>query len=443
MTPARGLPFLWYTVATLIGALVLAQLVSVLTVMYLPAPRPDFYTMSELADGLAGEPADATGLRVSRRTRPPRAGTMIEDARITRRLARMLGRRPGDVRLLFEPDQAEVFPFVRQDGRGAVPIRHGQPYFFNTVEAAARLPGGSWRVVRTPARPVFSAWQQRTIIWFGLTALLMLPVAFVFARLMTRPMRRFATAVERVGQDRAAPAVPVEGPAEVRTVANAVNAMRTNMNAHLRERTAMIGAIAHDLRTPLARIAFRIERAPDAIREPVLGDIEQMRDMVATTIGFVRDGDATAAGAERRPVELAQLVRRLAVQARDTGSPVGLGRLDAATIAADRPALERMVQNLLDNAVKYAGAAEVSVATDAGVARVCVADRGPGIPDGTIDRMFEPFARADPSRSRSTGGLGLGLAIARSIATAHGGTIAAANRAGGGLGVTVELPVLR
>ncbi len=200
----------------------------------------------------------------------------------------------------------------------------------------------------------------------------------------------------------------------------------------------MIGAIAHDLRTPLARIAFRIERAPDAVRLPVQSDIEQMREMVAATIGFVRDG---AGVGERRPVDLSALARRLAEQARDTGSPVATTKLQAVTVSGDRSALERLLQNLIDNAIKYAGGAELSVRHAVDRAMLIVADRGPGIPEDELDRMFEPFERHEPSRSRSTGGIGLGLAIARSIAVAHGGSIVAQNRTGGGLAVTVALPL--
>jgi signal transduction histidine kinase len=119
---------------------------------------------------------------------------------------------------------------------------------------------------------------------------------------------------------------------------------------------------------------------------------------------------------------------------------VALAEVERAVVSGDRSALERLIQNLIDNAIKYAGSAELIVRRDIDRATLTVADRGPGIPDGELERMFEPFERHERSRSRSTGGLGLGLAIARSIAQAHGGSISAENRAGGGLAVTVELP---
>ncbi|MGN6123248.1 MAG: HAMP domain-containing sensor histidine kinase [Sphingomonas oligoaromativorans] len=433
-----SLPIFWQTLVLLLAGLVMAQIVSILLVIYLPAPRPDFYTMTEIAERLRLEPGSVHELTVRHVDSEPVAeGGMISDPAITERLAYQLGRPVDDVRLLFEADQSEVFPFTRQPGSSAVPIRHGQPYFFNTVEAAERDPAGGWRVLRTPPKAGITVWQQRTMIWFGLTALALLPFGWLFARRLTRPIRRFVGAVERLGHDRDAPPVPVEGPSELRLTAQALNEMHARLHAHLRERTAMIGAIAHDLRTPMARIAFRIEGAPDKIRVPVQADIEQMRQMVTATIGFLR-GDAGTG--ERHPVDLAALARRLAGEASDTGSPVSIAMIERAVVSGDRSALERLIQNLIDNAVQYGGGAELIVERDIDRARLTVADRGPGIPEEELERMFEPFERRDPSRSRSTGGLGLGLAIARSIAQAHGGTIHAGNRDGGGLAVTVDLP---
>jgi two-component system OmpR family sensor kinase len=435
----RSLPIFWQTLILLLGGLVVAQVVAVLLIIYLPAPRPDFYTMTEIAEGLS-HPDAHFPLTLRRRAGAPIAeGTgMIADPAMTRRFAEELRRPIDQVRLFFQADQSETFPFTRQTGRGAVPYRHGQPYFFNTVVGAVRDPAGGWRVLRTPPPGRITAWQLRTAVWFGVSALVMLPFAWIFARRLTRPIRRFASAVERLDHDEHAPPIPIEGPAELQLTAHALNAMQGRLHASLRERSAMIGAIAHDLRTPLARIAFRIERAPDEVRLPVQADIEQMREMVAATIGFVRDG---ARVGERRPVDLSALARRLAEQARDTGSPVATANLQPATVSGDRSALERLMQNLIDNAIKYAGGAELSVRHAVDRAMLTVADRGPGIPEAELDRMFEPFERQERSRSRSTGGIGLGLAIARSIVVAHGGTIVAENRTGGGLQVTVALPL--
>ena len=436
----RSLPIFWQTLILLLGGLAVAQIVSVVLIVYLPAPRPDFVTMTEVAERLALDPRATPKLAVHHVDAAPLAEDgMIANPAITQRLAAQLGKPIADVRLFFYADQSESFPFARHEEGGAVPFRHGQPYFFNTLVAAARDPAGGWLELRTPRPPRITAWQKRTSLWFGLSALAMLPFAWGFARRLTRPIRRFADAVERLGHDSDAPPVPTEGPAELQLTAMALNAMHERLRANMRERTAMIGAIAHDLRTPLARIAFRIEAAPEKIRGPVQADIEQMRQMVAATIGFLR-GDAGTG--EHRPVDLAAIARRLAGAASDTGSVVAIAEIERAMVSGDRSALERLIQNLIDNAVKYAGAAELLVRHDLDRARVTVADRGPGIPDSALDRMFEPFERQEPSRSRSTGGLGRGLASARASAQAHGGTISAENRPGGGLAVTVDLPAL-
>jgi signal transduction histidine kinase len=434
----RSLPLFWQTLILLIAGLMMAQIVSVLLIIYLPAPRPDFYTMTEIAERLALDAGSDDTLAVRRSTAAPVPDNgMVTDPAITARLAYQLARPIDQVRIFFLADQSEVFPFSRTPGAGAVPIRHGQPYFFNTVFAGVRDAGGGWNVLRTPPPSRISVWQQRTMIWFGLTALAMIPFAWMFARRLTRPIRRLAEAVERIDHERDAPPVPAEGPAELQLTAKALNAMHGRLRTAMRERAAMIGAIAHDLRTPLARIAFRIEAAPEKIRVPVQADIDQMREMVAATIGFLR-GDAGMG--ERQPVDLASLARRLAGEASDTGSSVEISEIERTMVSGDRSALERLLQNLIDNAVKYAGSAELIVRRDIDRARLTVADRGPGIPEEELDRMFEPFERHEPSRSRSTGGLGLGLAIARSIAQAHGGSIRAENRLGGGLAVTVDLP---
>lgn len=432
------LPILWHTFVLLLSGLAVALAVSILLIIYLPAPRPDFYTMTEITERLGMGSTANPQLRVDwRRDAPAADEGMIADPAITRRLATGLGQPVDRVRLFFQADQSENFPFRRRSGSTAVPIHHGQPYFFNTVIAAEQDPLGGWRVLRTPPPPMVSSWQQRTLLWFSLSIIAMLPFGWLFARRLTRPIRAFAEAVERLDHDRDAPPVPADGPAELDLAAHALNAMHQRLRAAMRERTAMIGAIAHDLRTPLARIAFRVEAAPERIRDPVLADIAQMQQMVAATVGFLR-GDAGLV--ERRPVDLASVVRRLAGEAGDTGARVAVTEIERAVVHGDRLALERLLQNLIDNAVKYAGTAELQVRQQDDRASVTVCDRGPGIPEEELERMFEPFERREPSRSRSTGGLGLGLAIARTIVQAHGGTIVANNRAGGGLAVTIELP---
>ncbi|HEX8447076.1 MAG TPA: ATP-binding protein [Sphingomonas sp.] len=429
----RGLPIFWQTLLLVLACLVMAQMVSIGLFLSLRPPRPDFNRLSDVADALAGirtgtEDRDRA-LAVRRTTAPPPRGVgMLEDAGFTASLAAQLKVPRNRVRLYFEPDQRSSPQRVR--------IRRGEPIFFSGVVAAVATPHG-WRVAETPPRPMIVAWQWRSILWFCLTAVLLLPFVWFFARRLTRPIRRFADAADRMGADPLAPNIAVDGPSELRVMAQAINRMQERLGRHLAERTAMIGAIAHDLRTPLARVAFRIEGAPDPIRDKVQADIDQMRAMITATIGFVRDGSGPDA---RVPVALAPMLTALVARERETGRTVTLTIDAAATVLANAISIERLIQNLIDNGLRHAGAVEIRLGRAGALAAVTVADRGPGLAPEQLERMFEPFVRGDPSRNPQTGGTGLGLTIARSIAERHGGRLVLANRHGGGLEARFTMP---
>ena len=361
---------------------------------------------------------------------------MTSSTEFSERLASRIGVPTGDVRLFFEPDQRSNMPFRSRDERRVI-VRRGEPIFFDTVVAGLRTESG-WRVVRTPPRAWVAPWQKRIMMLFGLSVLVMIPFAWVFARALARPIRRIAEAADRMSVNPQAPLITEEGPAELRVTAHALNQMQQRMSAYLSERTNMIGAIAHDLRTPLARIAFRIEGAPDEMREKVQGDIEQMRAMIAATISFVRD---TASIRTVEPVSLDALLGDLVQGEVEIERPVTLGDLAPLMVSGDPVALRRMVQNLVDNGVAYGGGVEIALAQADGQAELRVADRGPGLPAAALETMFRPFERGEPSRNRATGGIGLGLSIARAIAQEHGGSLVLANRANGGLEAICRLPL--
>lgn len=444
-TSGRGLPILPQTLLLVVGALLLAQLLSIAMIIALPPPRPAFTGLSEIAEALGGAPhrrghgqrADAGTLRASPATTAPFAAAgMVQDAALTGELATRLGVSPDRVRLYYRPDDGPWHPYRRRSPDGGIVRRHGDPLFFDAVVAAVRREAG-WRIVSTPERPLVSDWQWRWISLFLASVVVVLPFAWVFAGRLSRPIRRFAEAADRIGREPGAPHVPVEGPRELRVAAHAMNGMQDRIGAYVRERTAMVAAIAHDLRTPLARIAFRIEAAPEDIREPVHDDIRAMTEMISTTLDYAK-GVAPWAGRER--VDVARLLHRIGESARETGREVAIEAAGPCEVIADPVALRRLFQNLLDNAVKYGGEARVVVMSEPGTTVVEVRDRGPGLPEAMLDEVFEPFVRSDPSRSRTTGGVGLGLTIARGIALEHGGSLALANGAGGGLIATVRLP---
>lgn len=470
--PGKGLSIFWQTLLLLLASVAMVFMVTVALFAWAPPPRPDFNSLSDIAEALAGRkihrgrhwhavplPGDrerplppsaapALELRPDPEDRERRLGVverpapptpdpaMVSSVPFTARLADRIGVPVEDVRLYFEPDQRSNLPFRWRDDRRVI-VRRGEPLFFDTVVAGLRTDTG-WRVVRTPPRALLASWQKRMLMLFGLSMLAVVPFAWFFARALAKPIRRIAEAADRMGANPQAPLIVEEGPAELRVTAHALNRMQQRLSAYLAERTNMIGAIAHDLRTPLARIAFRIEGAPDEMREKVQGDIEQMRAMIAATISFVRDtGSVTIV----EPVAIDALLSDLVASEREIGRPVTLAEVEPVAVAGDPMALRRLFQNLVDNGVAYGGGVEVGVAVAGDMAEIRIADRGPGLPDRALEAMFQPFERGEPSRNRATGGIGLGLSIARAIAQEHGGSLVLANRPGGGLEAVCRLPV--
>lgn len=301
---------------------------------------------------------------------------------------------------------------------------------------AARLPDGRWAVVEPP-RGLLSPWQARVLLALGASLVLLAPLVWWMARRLTRPIRLFAEAAERLGADpEAAPLTP-SGPAEVRTAIEAFNDMQASLKDHMRQRTQTVAAIAHDLRTPLTRLRFRAEQAPVKVRDRMAADIEEMDALIAQAMAYVR-GETPSHRRER--FDLAALTAEVARGFAETGASVSAALPQPLWVEADPGALRRALSNLIGNAVKYAGAAEVSGRIDGHDAIITVADRGPGVADEALELLFEPFRRGEASRNRDTGGAGLGLTVARQAARASGGDVVLENRAGGGLIAALRLP---
>jgi signal transduction histidine kinase len=310
------------------------------------------------------------------------------------------------------------------------------------VTASLRLPDGAWLNITArppPPRP----WSSPGFLAaLGLMTAAIAALSFWAVRRTTRPIRDLAAAAERLGRDVNAPRLPETGAAEVAQAAAAFNTMADRISRFVGDRTAMLAAIGHDLKTPITRLRLRAEFVEDeAARAKMLADLDEMERMVASTLAFARDDAATERMAR---LDLAALVRTVADEANDVAGEevVRLGRLPAITVEARPLALKRAVANLVSNAVTYAGGCTLGLSgPEAGVVRITVADEGPGIPEAEQERMFQPFQRLEPSRSRETGGTGLGLAIARSILRGHGGDVTIANRSPRGLVATATLPV--
>lgn len=308
---------------------------------------------------------------------------------------------------------------------------------FAPFSASVRQPDGRWATVEPP-RGLLSPWQQRILLALAISLLLLAPLVWWMARRLTRPIRVFAEAAERLGADPEAEPLTPSGPSEVRTAIHAFNDMQASLRDHMRRRTQTVAAIAHDLRTPLTRLRFRAEQAPGAVRDRMAADIEEMDALIGQAMAYVR-GEATPDRCEA--FDLGALAADCAGGFSETGDAVTFDGGGELPVEADPAALRRALANLIANAVKYAGAARVKAFAQDGRAVVTVEDDGPGLPEDELDAVFEPFHRAERSRSRETGGAGLGLTVARQAARAHGGDVTLANRSEGGLTARLELPL--
>lgn len=308
---------------------------------------------------------------------------------------------------------------------------------FSPFAASLRLDDGRWATVEPP-RALLSPWQTRLLAALGISLLLLAPLVWWMARRLTRPIRVFAEAAERLGADPDAEPLKPTGPSEVRTAIHAFNDMQASLRDHMRRRTQTVAAIAHDLRTPLTRLRFRAEQAPEALRDRMAADVEEMDALIGQAMAYVR-GEAPPQRTES--FDLTALVGDCARGFSETGEGVAFAAGPPLPVRADPSAVRRAVANLIANAVKYAGSARVSTAAVDGRAVLRVEDDGPGLPVDQLQAVFEPFHRAEPSRSRETGGAGLGLTVARQAARAHGGDVILTNLPEGGLRAELTLPM--
>lgn len=287
--------------------------------------------------------------------------------------------------------------------------------------------GDGWWMVRSQQPPWLTRWHVRTLLAL-LAAILLLSIpGWWLARALTRPLRQLAAAADRAGTGAPLPDLP-GGSREIRDLARAVSTMHARLASHAEARTAMLAGIAHDLGTPLARLAFRVEGLPDAARARAAADIEEMRAMIGATLVFARD-DAAATALVR--LDLASLLDSLVHDLKDIGAAVESTGGPRAIVRGDSGALRRLFANLVENAMRYGEQARLGWIVDDGRVTVTIDDVGPGVDPALAERLFQPFVRGDPSRNRMTGGTGLGLAIVRTIATAHGGAVTLGNGATG------------
>jgi signal transduction histidine kinase len=298
------------------------------------------------------------------------------------------------------------------------------------------LPDGQRMGITLSAGPAMARYGMLSFLGMVLFAAVI--VAFWTARRLAGPIRELAGAAERLGVDLTAPPLAVSGPQELRTTIQAFNRMQDRLRRFLEDRTQMLAAISHDLRAPLARLRLRAELVADGEQQrKMFDDLEAMNAMIDSTLAFARDD---ARREPRRLVDLGVLVGDVCEDVGDAGGKVSYSGRRGIDIPCRPTLVRRAVANLIDNAVKYGGAARVKIVRDTDRVVIVVEDDGPGIPPEEHEKVFAPFYRREPARDPAKAGVGLGLSIARTVAREHGGDVTLKNCDNGGLSALIELP---
>lgn len=274
--------------------------------------------------------------------------------------------------------------------------------------------------------------------YFGLFLLLIGALAFVVAKMTARPIKDLAIAAAALGNDIDRPPLDVSGPAEVRQAATAFNAMQARIKRQIQHRTHMLAAITHDLQTPLTRLRLRLEKVGDTeLRRKLLEDLAVMQSMVREGLDLARSMDSAEA---MQRLDIDSLLDSVCADAVDAGQDVTLEGRTRTSIMAQPNALRRCLNNLVDNATKYGRYARLQLEREGMDIVIRIRDGGAGIPADQLEAVFDPFFRLETSRSRDTGGTGLGLTIARNIAENHRATLQLHNHPSGGLEAILRLP---
>lgn len=280
-------------------------------------------------------------------------------------------------------------------------------------------------------------WTSQSLISLGLTASILALIGVFIARRIARPLRHLATSAEALGRGENLPPLSEDGPEEIRRTAQSFNTMQSRLHRFVEDRTKMLAAIGHDLRTPLTSLRLRAEFVNDEdIQRKMLATIDELQSMTEAAISFAR-GESIRE--ETRAIDLEALVGSICDDQSDLGHPVT--HIEGAKMKYRcRPdGLRRAIRNLVENAVRYGSEAKVFIRQTASTVDIVVEDRGPGIPDDMAEKVFAPYVRLETSRNRQTGGIGLGLSIARAVARQHGGDISFSN-GDAGMQAVISLP---
>ncbi|MCC8178362.1 MAG: HAMP domain-containing protein [Cloacibacillus sp.] len=319
-------------------------------------------------------------------------------------------------------------------------------YIFPMLQVMIRMDDGGWLELTQPLSITDNCliWRQR--IFVLLESLIFSLIVIILIRCATRPIERLAQEAERFGRNPEA-ASPLDdcGSREIREAAQSFNRMRARICDNLNERNGMLEAMGHDLRTPLARIQLRLGKIePRELREKFAANIEEIRSIIEQGLELARSLHTSERAV---PMDIVAFVESVADDMERGEGEIRLGSLpeeDTPLLVSARPTcLKRCIENLLTNAVKYAGGAVISVTSDRENVSIRIEDEGPGIPEELLEKVFEPYYRLEGSRNRESGGTGLGLSIARNMVLLNDGSLVLKNRPSGGLCAVITLPVMK
>lgn len=281
--------------------------------------------------------------------------------------------------------------------------------------------------------------QDAPELYLAMFLLLIGLLAYLVAHMTARPIRQLADAAGALGSDLDRPPLPETGPTETRRAARAFNAMQARIRRQIQHRTHMLAAITHDLQTPLTRLRLRLEKVGDTeLRTKLIDDLALMQSMVREGLDLARSMDSQE---PMQRLDIDSLIDSACADAADAGHAVDLRGQAGCFVMAQPNALRRCLTNLLDNAINYGRQAHVTVACEGNRVVIRLLDAGPGLPDDQLETVFDPFFRLESSRSRDTGGTGLGLTIARNIIENHGGSLTLHNHPQGGLEAVIQLAI--
>jgi signal transduction histidine kinase len=349
-----------------------------------------------------------------------------QEQQMATRLRRLTRNRAHDLRVAL----------VERSDTGGVdwPDLAALPHVLNV---SVQLADGTWLNGETRLRVQTLPWANMWLFMLAGSVMAMIAVVAFAARWIALPLTALAEAADRVGRGEAVEPLAVTGPSEVARTVNAFNVMQQRISRFVSDRLAMLAAVSHDLRTPITAARIRAEMIDDAeVRDAIVRSLTQMQYITETTLSFARDATVQE---KPRTIDLTSLVEAVADDLTAAGQSVTVAGHDQVQYRCRPMLLRRALTNLMSNAVKYGKRAQVALHVTKDHARITVDDEGPGLPPDQLEKVFEPFVRSEQSRNSETGGLGLGLSIARTVIRAHGGEVTLKNVAGG-LRAEVTLP---